>query len=290
MTTNDGTVIDVTKILDHGPDTDRWNLVILSEGYQSAELTNFHLHAVEFTTKLLKAAPFDSLADAINVHRVDVASTDSGADSPATCGGATTGPGTAARTYFDATYCGDGQTRRLLTINQTTAQSVATTQVPNTQAIVVIVNSTEFGGSGGRAAVFSLDPAGLEIGLHELGHGAFNLADEYCLAGTAFNNHPTTEPLEPNVTIGTTPATIKWGFLIDPATQVPTTSNGDCTTCDPNPSPVPVGTLGAFEGAHFFHCGVFRGEFDCRMRTLGTDFCLNCNRQISLVLNPFLPP
>ena len=41
MTTSDGSVQGVTKIIDHGPDASRWNFVILGDGYQSAELPTY---------------------------------------------------------------------------------------------------------------------------------------------------------------------------------------------------------------------------------------------------------
>jgi hypothetical protein len=45
--------------------------------------------------------------------------------------------------------------------------------------IMVMVNTTEYGGSGGDVATFSLAAGAQEIGLHEMGHTAFGFADEY---------------------------------------------------------------------------------------------------------------
>src|SRR6202022_1378805 len=118
--------------------------------------------------------PFSSIIAAVNVFRVDVASTDSGADDPAACGGT----GATARTYFDAAFCNQG-IRRLLTVNTNTAVSTAASQVPEVHMGLVIVNSTVYGGSGGPVAVFSRDPQAAEIALHEMGHTAFGFADEY---------------------------------------------------------------------------------------------------------------
>ena len=57
-----------------------------------------------------------SLSPAINVFRVNVSSTDSGADDPVSGGGT----GATARTYFDSSFGGNG-IRRLLVCNNTTA-------------------------------------------------------------------------------------------------------------------------------------------------------------------------
>ena len=50
-------------------------------------------------------------------------------------------------------------------------------------------------------------------------------------------------------------------------------SNPACSTVDTRPSPVPTGTVGLFEGAHYYHCGAFRPEYDCKMRALSVPFC-----------------
>ena len=150
MTTADGTVLGTTAIVDNGSAAIRWNLVILGDGYRSNQISQYAADAQRFVDEFLGTAPFDIRSPVINVYRVDVTSTDSGADDPTTCGGS----GQAARTYFDATFCGQIQgvrLRRLLTVNRRTAISVADGQVPWWDSIVVIVNSTVFGGSVGMA-------------------------------------------------------------------------------------------------------------------------------------------
>lgn len=291
MSTSDGSIQGVTKIIDHGPDSARWNLVILGDGYQSGELTTYAADALAFVNTLRVTAPFDTLWPAINVHRVDVSSTDSGAADPVACGGT----GVTPKTYFDATFCGDGQIQRLLTVNTTTARSVATAQVPQMHMTIVIVNSTIYGGSGGQVAVFSKAANAPEIAIHEMGHTAFGLADEYeyfagCASGeTGHDRYTGAEPTEPNVTANANRATIKWSSLIANATAVPTTSNANCAQCDTQSSPVPANTVGAFEGARYFHCAMYRPQFNCRMRKLGNPFCAVCQQAVTSTISPFMP-
>ncbi len=116
MSTSDGTVKGIQKIVDHGDDALRWNVVILAEGYKDAELPTFLTDAQSFANTFSTTAPFDTLWSGINVHAVSVSSTDSGADDPASCGDGSHGAGTTVRSYFDATYCGGGAIRRLLTV------------------------------------------------------------------------------------------------------------------------------------------------------------------------------
>jgi hypothetical protein len=291
MTPSDGTVVGTTRILDNGPRTVRWNLVLMGDGYRQQEIGQFAGDAQAFLDALLATEPFDELQSAINVFRVDVASTDSGADDPAACGG----PGTTADTFFDASFCTNG-VRRLLVVNNATVLQVASDEVPEWHVAMVLVNSTVYGGSGRNGiAVFSLANQAEQIALHELGHSGFGLADEYeyyqgCGSGeTGHDSYTGGEPGEPNVTADPDRQSLKWGDLVLPTTPLPTTQNADCTLCDPQPSPVPPGTVGAFEGARYFHCGLYRPEFDCLMRSLGQPLCAVCQRRIRETLQPFLP-
>jgi hypothetical protein len=127
MGASDGSVGGVVKIVDHGPDSSRWNLAILGDGYRAGELAQYHSDVQQFVDTLRATPPYDELWCGINVHRIDVTSTDSGADNPMTaeCPG---GTGTTARTFFDATFCsawGSTHLERLLTVDSTRAKAAA---------------------------------------------------------------------------------------------------------------------------------------------------------------------
>lgn len=289
MTTADGSVLGTRQIVDNGPASQRWNLVVLGDGYQDSQMNQYTNDVQRFVDALLATPPFDEMRPAINVFRVDVASTDSGADDPVACGGS----GATARTYFDASFCNSG-IRRLLLVNTTTALTTASAQVPQWTVALVVVNSTVYGGSGGAVATFSLAAGAEEIGLHEVGHTAFGLADEYeyfagCGVDTDRNNHPAVEPAEVNVTVNTNRATLKWRHLVAASTPIPTTRNADCRQCDPQPEPQPAGRVGLYEGAHYYHCDAFRPQFDCKMRALGFPFCAVCRERIRQILAPYIP-
>jgi hypothetical protein len=69
MTTADGQVVGMAQIVSSGPPAERWNLVILSDGYESGQLAKFGADAQAFVNTLFATAPFDRLRDAINVFR-----------------------------------------------------------------------------------------------------------------------------------------------------------------------------------------------------------------------------
>ena len=296
MSAGDGYVSGTQKVVDHGPDALRYNIVILGEGYRAAELAKYHADAQAFVDALHQTAPFGDLWCAINVHRVDVLSTDSGADDPLTCGDGSAGTGATARTYFDATFCSGNAIRRLLTCDSASALAVAHAQVPATHVVLVIVNSPLYGGSGGSIATFSTAPGAAEIALHEMGHSAFALADEYeyyagCGSGEAGHDAYTGgEPVEPNVTRNTNRTTLKWRSVLSSGVDpLPTTANPNCTQCDPQGNPKAASYVGAYEGARYMHCGCYRPSYDCRMRTLGQPFCLACQKAIRDTLAPYVP-
>jgi hypothetical protein len=290
MGTSDGQVLGATRIVDAGPPEQRWNVAIVSEGYRAEEMGQFAKDANKFADDLLAAAPFDRLRAAINIFRIDVTSKESGAKDPTKC---KFGTGAKPRTYFDASFCSNG-IRRLLIGNNGRVIKVVSKLVPQWHMAFLAVNSPISGGSGGPVATFSKASGATEIAIHEMGHTAFGLADEYeyytdCATEKGHDNHSKSEPSQPNITTNKNRATTKWRSLIQPATPVPTTSNANCKNCDPQPSPVAVGTIGLFEGADYFHCGVYRPEFDCRMRNLDRPFCGVCQQVIVKKLTPFLP-
>ena len=58
---------------------------ILGDGYRASELTQYHADVQNILTTLRSTPPYDGLWCGINVHRIDVTSTDSGADDPTIC-------------------------------------------------------------------------------------------------------------------------------------------------------------------------------------------------------------
>jgi hypothetical protein len=296
MSSSDGYIVGSHKIVDHGPNSQRFNVVILGDGYRSSELAQFAADTDNFINLLKATDPYPDLWCGFNVFRIDVASTDSGADDPSSCSDGSSGSGASPKTYFDSTFCSDGNVRRLLSCNDDTAQDVASTYVPESHLTIVIVNSSEYGGSSdGRVAKLSTNSSSAEIALHEMGHLAFSFADEYdCYSCTAtetgHNNYSGGEPAQPNVTTNTDRNTIKWKAQLTSATDtLPTTSNADCTKSDTQSNPKAANYVGAYEGADYYHCGCYRPSFNCRMKALNNPFCGVCQAVIRATLQPFLP-
>jgi hypothetical protein len=295
MGASDGTVLSATKLLDNGPNASRHNIVLVAEGFTNGEQGAFDDLCDQFVTTLQAEPWFPALGQAINVFRLNVASNQSGADDPATCGDGSAGAGTTAATYFDATFCNDG-IRRCLSGDETLARSTLDAEVPEWHTAAVLVNTTQRGGcANGDVFWTAISDDWKDVVMHELGHASFGLADEYhywegCSSGETDRDHaPAGEPFQRNVTTATDRASLKWGYFVAPTTPIPTMVNPDCSQCDDRPNVLPDDTtIGLYEGAKYYHCDRFRPAYTCRMRNSGQAYCRVCVDAIADVLADFL--
>ena len=249
------------KIQDTGTDGNRLVMAVLGDGYTAANLSSgaFTQDAANLVSAFGTAPPWDDLFNATNVYRVDLESNEQGADLE---DGQT---GTYVDTYLHASFWTNG-IERLLALDSTgygrAYQAVDDHVGPGVwDEIVVLVNSTKYGGSGGAIAVSSINTSSDEVVLHEFGHSFAGLADEYT---SPYPDYPAGDG-EPNVDFDFARDDLKWNAWVEPATPLPTP---DETTYD--------GVVGAFEGARYLETGIYRPMRVCAMRSLGYDFCVVC--------------
>ena len=162
-----------------------------------------------------------------NVHRLDAIS-DTDCIDYSTTDNVSCSTESAYGAYY---WCGGIE--RLPCINTSTVTSKVLAVYPQYDNVLILVNSTKFGGAGYTGlgfATVSMDESSGYGALHELGHSFAGLADEYEY-GTCDNS---TEPSAPNVTINTDNSTVKWKHWFD----------------DPN--------VGVFEGGNYCTTGVWR--------------------------------
>jgi hypothetical protein len=220
-------------------------------------MAKYHADVQAFVDVFHQTAPYGDLWCGINIHRIDVVSTDSGADDPVTCGDGSAGSGAIAHTYFDATFCSGNLIRRLLTCDSVSARNVAHALVPATHVTMVIVNSPLYGGSGGDVATFSTAPGAAEIALHEMGHTARLRRRVRMPVARAARLYDVRRrwPVEPNVTRNTDRASIKWRSVLSSATDALDDCPRQLRPCDPQPNLRAADYVGAYEGARYMHCG-----------------------------------
>ncbi|MDM5181696.1 M64 family metallopeptidase [Massilia sp. DJPM01] len=236
----------VTTVVNTGPSNARMDYVFIGDGYTAAEMGKWQADAKKVIDGFMADPLFAANRANMNVRRVDIASNQSGVDE--------IDKGIYRDTAMDGEfYCYNIE--RLLCVNETKVYNIVGSVLGPDQrdVIVVISNSTRYGGSGGAIATASMNTSSVEVALHEIGHTAFALADEY-EGGTCGIS---SEPTEGNVSINRT-RNVKWGSKIAAATPVPTTVGS-----------VANGTVGVFQGGRYCSNGIYRPTENSRMRTLG---------------------
>jgi hypothetical protein len=231
----------VTPIQETGPASQRFDMVIVGDGYTAAQQGLLRQHAEAKWAQIAATAPWNRYRNSVNVWLVNVISNESGVDNDPTPG---INRDTALGMYF---WCGG--TERLLCLNEATAKAYAA-QAPGVDAIVAVGNSTKYGGAGypSLSTVSGGNVHSAEVAIHELGHSVGGLADEYFTPGTTYTG---AEPREPNVTRSADGA--KWASYLG------------------RPTP-DGGVIGAFRGGRYYENGIYRPSQDSLMRSLGKPF------------------
>lgn len=259
---------ELFTLWDHGPSRNRVDMVFLGDGYTTADLeTAYPAHIQNALAHIFQGGedPFPRYRKFFNVHRINIASTESGADNP--------GVGVYRDTALDATYYGDGVNERSLQINNGKALLAMTRQLIGTgitaDVRMVTVNSSLYGGTGGLFATYAGgNYAAAEVALHEIGHSFGNLADEYTYGG-AQPRYDGAEPSAPNVSLS--PHGEKWAHWLG--------------YHQPG-----IGTIDVYEGAYYHEEGIYRPSFNSKMRALHQPFDAVSREQLILSIYDFVDP
>lgn len=261
--------VDTLETVEQTGDPDnRIDLVIVAEGYTTAEATQFRDHVDNLVSGFFLYEPWASYRGAFNLYRVVTESAESGADHPS--------QNVYVDTYLDATYDYLG-VERLLVVNDALAATVAANLLPEVDFVVVLVNDTLYGGSGGSLATVSATDVAVEILAHELGHIFVDLADEYT---DPFPGYPPGDG-EPNVDFDFAFDDLKWNAWVEPSTLLPTLEASAMTAYLP---------LGAYEGARFLDTGIYRPAPWCMMRSVSYSYCAVCAEALVLGVYDWVDP
>lgn len=249
----------VTPIVESGPVADKLDVVIVGDGYTAAQQADFHADARTKWAELSAVSPYDAYRDLFNVWAVDAVSRESGVSGDPT---QSVVKDTALGSYF---WC-DGL-ERLLCVDTDRVEAYAA-KAPAADLVVVVSNSTKYGGAGyndvvsgpgydGIATVSSDDPRSGQIAVHETGHSLGKLADEYVYEDYGTYSGP--EPGESNIS------------TLDVAAMAGQRTKWYRWLGQPSPD---GGTVGAYEGGGYYPRGLNRPTENSIMRTLGRAFNL----------------
>lgn len=265
----------------------RVDILVLGDGYTAAEQALFNSDTETLRVAMFDYVPYKQYANMVNWTTTFNASVQSGSDHPPFLAGCTSttccadtaaqsdpkaaGAGIFVSTAFDGKFC-TSQIHRLVTINSSKIYAAASA-FPGWDQLVVLLNDSVYGGSGGSIAVTTTNSNAKLIVIHEYGHTFHDLADEYT---SAYPGYPACSDISPsnncevNVTNQTDSSMIKWRSWFTPSIPIPT----------------PAGTagIGLFEGARYQTSGVYRPQNSCGMRSLGAQFCSICSQAYVLKL------
>jgi hypothetical protein len=250
----------VTDVQVTGPVAQRFNLVILGDGYTAAEQPKFFADVERHVETLWSLEPFKSYRSYFNVYAVSIASPESGVDCDP--GLASPKKDTPLNMGFWGS-CDAGSVQRLLTVDDAAAQRYADLVPGTTRAnrqILALGNSETYGGAGGTYATASGGNAlSALISPHELGHSLGGLDDEYdyyarAVPGGAYEGG---EPASIHHTLLTEQQMRDqhakwWRWLGEPSES--------------------GGTIGRAEGGLYTQTGVWRPSAHSMMKTLGYAF------------------
>jgi len=271
-----------TKIIDNGPDSAKKVMVVLGDGYTTAEQSTYD----EDVQRLVVDGAFghDFFAEnqnAFNIYRLNLISAQSGvsqrvydengtpqdpADDTIV---STTMKDTALRIIWSGSWahCWLEPTEE----SWSRMWDALRVSVPNFDYLLILLNEDGSGGCGGGGFQIVTRSVEWELVSHEFGHGIGALWDEYASSGEY-----TGEPVNNrNCSTVLDRRTVFWSRFIDPATPVPTTFV---------PGMDRTRTVGEFEGCNGKATGIYRPVRNCRMRLNTPEFCPVCHNLLRKIL------
>lgn len=259
---------DYTTVWDSGPTTNRVDITLLGDGYTAAQLgTTYADHVDALVSHMFFAGqdPFPRYRNYFNVHRVDVASNQSGADIPHFL--------IFRDTALNGTYNYLGIAPRLLYINPALADAVIDSEITQSAAPfvpdikLVPINDIYLGGAPFDYVTYSAANAlGPELALRAIARTFAGLGSE-----STWTNDPYLgpEPLAPNLTLS--PGGEKWAHWL-------------------GYNQPGIGVIGAYEGGASFETGIYRPSEDSKLRSLGMPFDAVSREQIILSIYDLVDP
>ncbi|MEU5881039.1 M64 family metallopeptidase [Spirillospora sp. NPDC047279] len=253
----DATVVPIQVTGDPGK---RFNLVIMGDGYTTADMPEFRAHVDKHLSDLWTIEPFKSYRSYVNVYAVEIESGESGVScDPSLDSPRRTTP--LAMAFWGG--CTAQGPQRLLTMSSAAARRYADmvggTSTANRQ-ILALANSDTYGGAGGTYATASGGNAlSALITPHELGHSLGGLDDEYDYyqRGVPGGTYEGPEPASVHHTLLTEQQMrdqkAKWWRWLGERSE-----SG--------------GTIGRYEGGLYSTKGVWRPSRHSMMKTLGYYF------------------
>lgn len=260
-------------LIHNGDEKDCIDVAILAEGYTESEMEQFYKDAKIACESIFSHEPFHTMEKKFNIVAVASPSKDSGVSVPRE----NQWKQTTVHSHFDTFY-----SDRYLTTSRVKSIHDALAGIPY-EHIIILANTNVYGGGGiynSYTLTAAHHPKFKPVVVHEFGHSFGGLGDEYFYDNDVMTDtYPLDiEPWEKNITTRVNFSS-KWEDMIAPKTPIPT----------------PVSEhqnypIGLYEGGGYSAKGIYRGSYDCRMRTNEyPEFCPICQRAIKQMIEFYVP-
>lgn len=301
----------------HGDPLDKVDILLLGDGYTSAECASkFPSDTRRMAAALFAQEPFRSRRSDFNIWGLCPPTAESGISRPST--------GIHRRSPVGATYDAFGAERYILTFENRALRDVAAWA--SYEFLTILTNTRTYGG-GGLYSTFSTAAVDNDwadyLFVHEFAHHFAGLADEYYTSPQVYEPPETiVEPWAPNVTAATDRAKLKWRDLLTPGVPIPTPwpkeafeerSNAfqarrariraanepesvmsslfreeQAATTALLGSAAHAHDVGLFQGANYDKAAFYRPEIDCIMFSRDkVPFCRVCQRALAAVIDRY---
>ena len=198
-------IYTVETIQNNGSKDDLIDLVILGDGYTSAEQDKMTTDITNFVNYLFGQIPWSNYRNYFNIYALKIVSAQSGVTHPQTAADcATSGvPISAIDTQLGCSFDIAGIHRLITPTKYGNLNSVLINNFPEYDHFIVLSNTPYYGGAGGAFATITNHELSGELAAHELGHSFAGLADEYYAGDQYFAE-------KPNMTQQSDPLLVKW--------------------------------------------------------------------------------
>lgn len=172
-------------------------IAVLGDGFTVDDQAKFNHYAQLFANHALEIKPFDEYADRIKIYRINVVSNESGVTRDQSTDGLDV-PGLDPRdTYFNSSLW-NGGTQRALRADTDKALAVAEEYLGECWTML-LMNTSVYGGTGGRLSLTTLHSKFIDTCIHELGHTQGGLPDDYFTGTGVFANCDESYDAYPNI-------------------------------------------------------------------------------------------
>lgn len=247
----------ITYMKNQNDETKAINVIIMGDGYIKEDLKrdgNYEREAKKIIDGIFDIAPFSQYKDKFNAYIIFCESKESGSDY--------TQSKDEIDTVFNSNYGQNGIDRLLVIKNYAkVSEYISKAGLISKNALgknimLISVNDTKYGGSGGTYSVISKHKSSVQIAAHEIGHSFGGLADEYEYGETYPKSNAA---YQKNVDVTDDLNKVKWSYFIGVKGYE---------------------DVGAYEGGYYYYKGVWRPTKNCLMKALGNDFCPICREAI----------